>query len=135
MAFVLDTSVALAWVLTDEGNEAIDALCDRLRYERVLVPQIWPLEVGNALLVAVRRGRIAHEDMERLVSELAALPIEVDSDTGKQAFGEVLKLASRLGLSTYDAAYLELATRLKLPLATLDKDLRAACRTARVEVL
>lgn len=87
MAFVLDTSVALARVLPDEGNDATDALCDRLQYERALVPAIWPLEVGNALLVAVRRGRIGDEDMERLVSELSTLPIEVDPDTGKQAFG------------------------------------------------
>lgn len=135
MAFVLDTSVALAWVLPDEGNEETDALCDRLLHERVVVPVVWPLEVGNALLMAVRRGRITDKDMRRLAGQLGSLPIDIDQDSGKQALGDVLDLANRLKLTTYAAAYLELALRLTLPLATLDQRLREACEAAKVKVL
>lgn len=135
MAFVLDTSVALAWVLPDEGNEETDVLCDRLLHDRVVVPVVWPLEVGNALLMAVRRGRISEKDMTRLVARLTALPIDVDQESTKQALGDVLALANRFKLTTYDAAYLELSLRLSLPLATLDQRLRDACVAAKVKVL
>lgn len=124
----------LAWVPPDEGSEKTDALCDRLLHERV-VPVVWPLEVGNALLMAVRRGRITDKDMRRLADQLGSLPIDIDQDSTKRVLRDVLALASRLELTTYDAAYLELAIRLTLPLATLEKQLRAACRAAKVEVL
>lgn len=135
MAFVLDTSVALAWILPDESNAETDLLCDRLLQERVVVPAVWSLEVGNALLMAVRRGRIGEKDMARLVAQLTALPIDVDQDSATQALGEVLSLANRLKLTTYDAAYLELARRRSLPLATLDRRLRDACAAVKVTVL
>ncbi len=135
MAFILDTSVALAWILPDEGSEATDALADRLVRETAIVPAIWLLEVGNALLVAVRRGRLSENERARLTSGLAALPIEVEPGDSERAFGDVLDLAGKLDLSAYDAAYLELARRRQLPLATLDRRLRDACARLGVAVL
>jgi predicted nucleic acid-binding protein len=135
MPFVLDSSVALAWVLPDEGNQAADALADRMERDAAHVPGIWPLEVGNVLLAAVRRGRIREGELGRLAAALSALPVELDHDPERAALRDVLDLARRLGLTTYDAAYIELAKRRALPLATLDATLRQACATSGVRVL
>jgi len=135
MSFVLDSSVALAWVLPDEGNPYADELLERLITEGALVPPIWPLEIGNVLLLALRRGRIRQEEFEAMVERLARLPIEVDIEATDHALAGVLLLAAQLGRTTYDAAYLDLAQRRNLPLATLDKRLRTACDAAKLEVL
>jgi predicted nucleic acid-binding protein len=132
MAFVLDSSVALAWLLQDEAHEHTDALADRLEQENAHVPSIWPLEVGNALLSALRRKRISERDFDNCISALLALPIEVDA-TAEVA--GVLLIARRFGLTSYDAAYLELAQRRSLPLATLDEKLRQACKALKILVL
>ena len=135
MTFVLDSSVALAWILPDESNPAADVLADHLAYTAALVPSIWSLEIGNVLLVALRRGRISRDDRDRLVKELRDLPVEVDVASTERVLVETLGLADRYDLSTYDAAYLELAQRRGLPLATLDKRLREACAAAGIGVL
>jgi predicted nucleic acid-binding protein len=132
MAFVLDSSVALAWLLPDEANERTDALADRLEQENAHVPSIWSLEVGNALMTALRRKRISDGDFDRCISALSALPIEVDPTAG---LAGVLSIARRFGLTSYDAAYLELAQRRGFPLATLDEKLRQACKALKVPVL
>lgn len=135
MSFVLDSSVALAWLLPDEGDDAVDALADRLERAPAQVPAIWRLEVSNALLIAMRRKRITPRDVDRLVAVLSALPIEVERDSEDDSLPRILDLARRLGLTTYDAAYLELAERRGLPLATLDARLREACRDLEIPVL
>ena len=135
MSFVLDSSVARAWVHPDEGNPYADELLERLIAEGAVVPPIWPLEIGNVLLVALRRRRIQQEEFETMVERLARLPIEVDTESTDHALAGVILVAARLGLTTYDAAYLDLAQRRNLPLATLDKRLRAACDTAKLKVL
>jgi predicted nucleic acid-binding protein len=135
MAFVLDSSVALAWLLPDEGSEATDALADRLEHEPVHVPAIWSLEVGNALLMAQRRARIKDDELERFVSALSALPIDFDAAASTSALPAVLAIARRLGVTAYDAAYVELAKRLSLPLASFDAKLRQACAKEGVAVL
>ncbi|MFA5915638.1 MAG: type II toxin-antitoxin system VapC family toxin [Burkholderiales bacterium] len=135
MAFVLDCSVALAWVLPDEGSAYADGLLDRLVAEGAVVPPVWPLEVGNVLLTALRQRRIRQNELEPIIERLARLPIEIDIGATDHALAAVLVLAGQHGLTTYDASYLDLAQRRKLPLATLDKQLRAACRAAKVEVL
>ncbi len=135
MSFVLDNSVALAWLLPDEGNDAVDALADRLVRAPAHVPAIWQLEVTNALLVALRRERITDADVDRLIEVLSALPIEVDRDWDDGCLPRVLVLARRFGLTSYDASYLELAERRGLPLATLDARLGKACRTLKLHVL
>jgi len=135
MAFVLDCSVTLAWVLPDEGNAYADGLLDRLVAEGAVVPPVWPLEVGNVLLVALRRRRIRQNELEPIIERLERLPIEIDIGATDHALAAVLVLAGQHGLTTYDASYLDLAQRRKLPLATLDKKLRGACRAAKVDVL
>ena len=135
MPFVLDSSVALAWVLPDESNPALDRLCDRLSNDVALVPPIWPLEIGNALLVAVKRGRLTTRDLNRLTSELRALPVEIDTASTARSLDETLSLAQRYDLTTYDASYVELAQRRNVALATLDHRLRKVCSSAKLSLL
>jgi predicted nucleic acid-binding protein len=132
MSFVLDSSVALAWLLQDESNERTDALADRLEQEDAHVPSIWSLEVGNALLTAMRRKRISETDFDRCIAALSALPIQVDPPA---VLAATLSIARRFSLTSYDAAYLELAQRRGLALATLDEKLRQACKPLKIAVL
>jgi len=135
MPYVLDCSVALAWVLPDEHSAAVDLIAEQLERDRAHVPAIWPLEVGNALLVAQRRGRIPALEVGKIVNALMALPVEVDSENAIARVPEWMELAQRLALTTYDAAYVELARRRSWPLATLDVKLRAACAIVQVPVV
>ncbi len=135
MSFVLDSSVALAWILPDEANPTLDHLCDRLTTEIAHVPPVWPLEIGNVLLVAVKRGRLTAKDVSHLVAELCALPLEIDSTCTERALEKTLSLAKKYNITTYDASYLELAKRRDLPLATLDTKLRQACLSAKITAL
>lgn len=135
MPFVLDSSVALAWVLPDEANPTLDLLCDRLANDVALVPPVWPLEIGNLLLVAVKRGLLKAREVSQLVTELRALPLEIDTASTEQALESTLALAQKYDLTTYDASYLELAKRRDLPLATLDTRLRQACLSAKITLL
>ena len=132
MSFVLDSSVALAWLLQDEANERTDALADRLEQENAHVPPIWSLEVGNALMMAMRRKRISEAEFDRCIAAVSVLPIEEDPPA---ALAGVLSIARRFSLTSYDAAYLELAQRRGFPLATLDEKLRQACKALKVAVL
>lgn len=132
MSFVLDCSVALAWIIPDETTDDASALLMRLKDEGAWVPALWWLELANALLTAKRSRRVNATQIERACTDLQALPIEVDSDTHTLAAGELLELADRYGLTVYDAAYLELAKRRRLPLATLDRKLRTACGRAGI---
>jgi predicted nucleic acid-binding protein len=126
VGFVLDSSVALAWLLPDEGSATVDALADRLERESADVPAIWSLEVGNALLAATRRTRIDIADVDTSLAALAALPIRPDRAVGPEELAAVVALAAHHGLTTHDASYVELAQRRQLPLATLDRKLREA---------
>ncbi len=135
MPFVLDSSVALAWVLPDETNPTLDQLCDRLIVDIALVPPVWPLEIGNVLLVAVKRGRLTTKDVSHLITELRALPVEIDVGSTEQALEETLALAKKYNLTTYNASYLELAQRRTLPFATLATKLRKACVSAKITLL
>lgn len=118
--FVLDCSVAVAWCIDDEASPATDALLERVRDEGAVVPQLWPLELGNVLLVASRRGRLTASGVAGRLDLLAELQIEIDDETAARAFREVLALGRSENLTTYDASYLELAMRRSLPLATKD---------------
>ncbi len=123
---VIDCSVAVTWCFEDEASVASDELLDRLGQESAAVPQIWPLEVGNVLAMAERRGRIVAAKVAEFVALVESLPIAIDSETPQRALHEVLALARTERLTTYDAAYLELAMRLGVPLATKDEALRQA---------
>ena len=133
MAFVLDCSVTMAWVFPDEATEATNQFRDSLVESRAFVPSLWPVEVGNVLLVATRRNRIRVDDWREIRASLEALPIEIDPATTSRAWGASLELAQTHQLSVYDAMYLELAMRLQLPLATLDRALHGAARAVGVE--
>ncbi len=135
MPFVLASSVALAWVLPDESNPTLDRLCDRLTNDIALVPPVWPLEIGNVLLVAVKRGRLTARDVSRLVTELRALPMQIDAASTERALEETLAFARKYDLTTYDASYIELAKRRDVPLATLDNRLRKVCVSAKITLL
>jgi predicted nucleic acid-binding protein len=135
MAFVLDCSVTLSWLLPDERRDATDALADELERTTALAPAIWPYEVANALLVAQRRARISEGDISRVRRALASLPIEIEAVAIDNVLSAVSDLARKLAITSYDAAYLELAARRRLPLATLDERLRKACAKLEVGVL
>ncbi len=134
MPFVLDCSVALAWVLPDEHDDRADELLNSLTKDVAVVPQLWPLEVGNVLLMAERRKRIDQKEIDKAFSGLGQLPIEVDLETHERAFPTITRIAARYRLTVYDAAYLELASRRNLPLASLDKQLMEAAKKAGIGV-
>ncbi len=126
--FIADASVTLPWCFEDEATSWTDSLLDRLRAgDGILVPAHWPTEVSNGMLIALRRKRIQPGRPELFWDALAALPIEVEPPLSPLQAKAVLVLSAQHGLTVYDAAYLELAKRKSLPLATLDTDLiRAA---------
>lgn len=132
MSLVIDASVALAWVFGDERHDAAWRVVDRLREGPAWVPAHFHLDVGNGLLSGLRRGRLTADETRTAVVALGALLIEVDLDTASRAFSESWLLAARHGLTTYDAACLELAIRRGLPLATLDERLASAARAEGV---
>ena len=134
MAFVLDCSVAMAWVFPDEATEATGRLRDSLVDDRAFVPSLWPIEVGSVLLAATQRGRVGTSEWRQICASLEALPIEIEPVSTSRVWGATLRLAGEHGLSVYDAMYLELAQRMRLPLATLDKALAAAAQAAGLDV-
>lgn len=125
----------MAWVLPDESNPALDHVCDRLIDDVARVPPVWPLEIGKALLISVKRGRLTAQDVSQLVTELPALPVEIDATSTERALEETLSLAKTYDLTTYDASYLELAKRRDMPLTTLETKLRKACLAAKITLL
>lgn len=130
--FVLDCSVTMAWCFDDEATPYTNAVRDSLAEVRAAVPSLWPLEVANATIVGERRKRLDEARSKRFIVLLEALPIIVDDETGRRAFGDISHLARTYQLSAYDATYLELAIRRGLPLACLDGKLKAAAASAGV---
>ena len=121
--FVLDASIAAAWLFDDESEPSANSLLIRLQEWEAVVPQHWHLEVRNALIVGERRGRIRPNEVDERLTDLGTLPVRTDLEPD---FDAALRLARLHGLSFYDAVYLELARRRGVPLATLDGDLGAA---------
>jgi predicted nucleic acid-binding protein len=132
--FVLDNSVVMAWGFDDEADPYADNLLGLIPMARAFVPSLWPLEVANVLLVGERRQRITAADTARFLSLLDTFPITVDDETTAHAWVETLALARAQNLSAYDAAYLELAMRRGLPLATLDAKLKATATAVGVSL-
>jgi predicted nucleic acid-binding protein len=132
--FVLDASVTMSWVFEDESSVYTDMVLEALAGMAALVPAIYPLEVGNALLVAERRSRLNQAATVQFLELLGQLPITVEFERSAQMLGEILALAREQRLSTYDAAYLHLAMRRGLPLATADAALRQAAARGGVPV-
>jgi len=134
MAFVIDNSVVSGWYLTGQSTDYSQAIAARLEVDKALVPALWQLELANVLKTACTKGRLSHAQARQILDALAQLPIEVDNDTppGQR---QLFELAMRFHLSSYDAAYLELAMRHGLPLATQDEQLKLAAIAAGVDVL
>jgi predicted nucleic acid-binding protein len=133
--FVLDASVALAWCFEDESSEAADAILDLLASAEAIVPATWPVEVGNALLAGERRKRITPAGIARSLGLLGELDVRVEEAGMHSSLGDLVALARSAKLSVYDAAYLFLAMREGVPLATLDRALGEAARKAGVASL
>lgn len=133
-AFVLDCSVTMAWCFKEEASDHSDQILDALHKAKAIVPSIWPLEVGNVLTIAERKKRLTLLKITAFIDSLSLLPIQVDFISSQRALGNILELAREQGLSTYDAAYLELAMRKALPLATFDKVLKKAAQNVGIEL-
>jgi len=129
VTFVLDTSVTMAWCFEDEARTETDQLLRSLGDEPATVPALWQWEVVSVLLVAQRKGRMSEAQADRFLALLAQLPIEVETIA---TLTGVLSMGRRHVLSAYDAAYLELASRAGLGLATLDTRLADAAREVGV---
>jgi len=132
---VIDCSVTMAWCFEDEASGYADAALERLKTQEATVPAIWPLEVANVLLVAQRSHRLTEADSTRFLQLLGHLPLQVDNDSTAHVFTDVLPLAKSHDISSYDAAYLELAVRANCPLATLDKRLRTVAEDMGVAIV
>lgn len=133
--FVLDASIALAWCFKNELTAAVALLRDRLAIESAAVPSLWHLEVANGLALAERRKRITSAESIELIELMDTFEIVVDGETPARAFTRILDLAREERLTAYDAAYLELAMRLGVPLASKDADLCDAAERLGVSVL
>jgi len=131
--FVVDNSVVMSWCFEDEGSSYAEAVLESLESGEAFVPAIWPLEVGNVLLVAERKKRLSQASVVRFLALLGGLPITVEQETSERMLKEIVSLAREHKLSTYDASYLDLAMRLDLPLATQDACLKRAAKKAKVQ--
>jgi predicted nucleic acid-binding protein len=131
---VLDCSLTMAWYFKDEATPYSNAVRAAMATERAAVPALWSLEVANVLLTGERRRRSTQAKATKWLRFLAALPISIDSEAPFRAFDPTLALARNFKLTSYDAAYLELAIRLGLPLATLDEALAKAARSNGVTI-
>ena len=134
-SYVLDCSVALTWFFEDETTAATDALYDVLPDADVYVAALWPLEVANVLTLAERRGRTSDAKIGQFVDRLSKQPITVDRQAIDRSFTHLMSLAKLRKLTVYDAAYLELAMRMGLPLATLDDELAKASKAEGVQLV
>jgi predicted nucleic acid-binding protein len=134
VSLVLDASITLNWYFEDERTPATKAILDRVIEGSAVVPSLWRLEVANGFRSAMRRARIDAQFRDRALTQLSRLQITVDPETDARAWTGTLRFADRFGLTLYDAAYLDLAHREHLPLASLDQPLRAAARTLGLEL-
>jgi predicted nucleic acid-binding protein len=135
VSLVLDASLALAWYFQDEATPATDRILDRVAENGAVVPALWRLELANGLQVAVRRGRISTAYRDGSLADLTQMQIETDLETDMHAWSATLRLAEKHNLTLYDASYVELAQRRRLPLATLDREMRRAADELALAVL
>ena len=133
MPFVIDNSVVCGWFLANQSTDYTEAIARRLLDDGAIAPGLWPLELANVLRTACKRGAMIASQAREVAEQIAVLPIVVDAQP--PATQAVLSLALRYDLSSYDAAYLELALRLQLPIATQDAALVEAALAAGVGVV
>lgn len=134
MPFVLDNSVVTGWYLPDQATEYCEAIAVQLESDKALVPALWQMELANVLKTACTRGKLSLDAARQILDALGTLPIEIDAGpTPGQR--QLFELAMRSKLSSYDAAYLELAMRHGLPLATQDEQLKEAAIAVGIAIL
>ncbi|HEU5017152.1 MAG TPA: type II toxin-antitoxin system VapC family toxin [Pseudolabrys sp.] len=135
MSVVIDSSVTLAWIYSDERSPPVERVFADVIQTEACVPAIWRLEVANGLQQGIRRRRIDKTYRDQAFADLLNLKIITDKDTDTFAWSRTVEFADNFALTSYDASYLELAHRLRLPLATLDRDLRNAGAALGLELL
>ncbi|MCK4603243.1 MAG: type II toxin-antitoxin system VapC family toxin [Deltaproteobacteria bacterium] len=133
--FVVDNSVVMAWCFQDETSQYADAILGSLEVFKAIVPSIWPLEVGNVLLVAERRKRLSEAGSARFIALLTELPIMIEQESPERMMREILALAREHQISSYDASYLDLAMRKGVAIATLDDGLIKAAERSQVPIM
>ena len=134
MSIVLDASMTLAWLFEDEQTDQVLATINHVYMGGASVPPLWRYEVANGLQMAIRRQRITPDYRTRCLDKIDELPIKIDPDGVSEIWSTTIKLADLYRLTVYDAAYLELAQRRRLPLATLDAALSKAARESGVDL-
>lgn len=134
MGIVIDASAAACWMFKDEATPATDRLLARVRDIGGVVPALWNWEIANLLIAGIRRARMSSADAAAHLSDLALLPIAIDAEASARARRETFLLAQAHGLTAYDAAYLELAQRTGLELASKDAELCAAAAALGVKL-
>lgn len=134
-SFIIDCSMTMAWFFPDKATSATQSIQDRLISEAVLVPSLWYLEVTNVLAMAEKRKRTASADSAQFLQLLQKFDIQRDESWQSRAFDHLLPLCRSHGLTSYDAAYLDLAFRSQLSLASLDVDLKKAAKTLGISLL
>ena len=133
--FIVDASVVVAWVHPAQATPETEAMLQAVSDGAVVeVPALWPLEVANALVSLTRRSRLTEDERAKALGWLRALPVKLDHEMASLGFTKLSELASEYTLSVYDAAYLELALRRKLPLGCKDGPLREAAKKAGVKL-
>jgi len=135
LSIVVDASMAAAWLFEDERTDAAFAVFADVTANGAVVPSLWKLEIASLLRTAERRGRCTEALADALLDRLQSLPINVDRETDTHAWHATRALSRELGLTPYDATYLELAIRLGMPLATGDRELIVAAQSLGVAVL
>jgi predicted nucleic acid-binding protein len=135
VSLVLDGSATLAWLYPDEMTGPITAVFDLVIHDGAIVPYLWKIEIANSLTMGVRRSRITAKERNIALASLNEMNIVTDHQTDDPIWDQTLSLADRYNLTVYDATYLELAKRLSLPLATLDRQLRTAAQAESVPLL
>lgn len=134
MPFVLDNSVVTGWYIGAQATDYTQSIATRLETDRAVVPALWQLEFTNVLKTACTRGKLSLGAARDIVAVIDALPIDIDAGTTPGP-RQLLEIAMRYDLSSYDATYLELALRSHLPIASQDTKLRAAALQAGLVVL
>ena len=132
---IADASAFGSLIIPDESDELIPGFLECLRGDDIMVPQHWPLEIGNLMRMAIKRGRLAATDIPKIIGMLQRARIEIDKETVDHAWVRTHDYASKHDLTAYDAAYLELATRTGRALITTDKALVRAAIKEKVQVL
>lgn len=134
-AYVLDVSLTMGWLFEDEATDAGWQLLDRAIRTGVTVPSIWAYELANVLFVAERRGRVTPAQSSAFLRRLDGLRIDIEATPSSRLLSVVLPLARATGLAIYDAAYVDLAQRLALPLATKDRRMAEAAASLSITLL